>query len=56
MGKMELQTHRKQSDQLTLATRKCLFRLLSFLDGHLPERSAVNTCTDMPSTIVVLHN
>jgi hypothetical protein len=39
---MEQQRRPLEKDQmLTLATRKCLFRLLSFLDSQLPDFSAV---------------
>ncbi len=39
---MEQQSHAANDDGFfTLATRKCLFRLLSFLDSRLPEYSAV---------------
>ncbi|XP_046653116.1 uncharacterized protein LOC124343710 isoform X5 [Daphnia pulicaria] len=39
---MEQQRRPHEKDQmLTLATRKCLFRLLSFLDSQLPDFSAI---------------
>ncbi|XP_046653114.1 uncharacterized protein LOC124343710 isoform X3 [Daphnia pulicaria] len=41
---MEQQRRPHEKDQmLTLATRKCLFRLLSFLDSQLPDFSAVHS-------------
>ncbi|KAI9560841.1 hypothetical protein GHT06_011794 [Daphnia sinensis] len=42
--KMEQQLHPTPVDRvLTKATRKCLFRLLSFLDGPFPERYAIQS-------------
>ena len=44
LPQMEQPQHQVAKDDglLTLATRRCLFRLLSFLDSRLPECSAVN--------------
>lgn len=39
---MEKKSNRLEGDQLQLATRKCLFQLLSFLDSKLPESCAVS--------------
>ncbi|XP_057372907.1 uncharacterized protein LOC130693731 [Daphnia carinata] len=40
---MEHQPHRTQADRMQLATRNCLFRLLSFLDGKLPQYCAIHS-------------
>jgi hypothetical protein len=39
---MEKKSNPMEGDQLQLANKKCLLRLLSFLDSKLPESCAVS--------------